>query len=156
MKFNSFLNKIKVKVAVASAFVMALTCLGGCGNRPSSGNPSQPVVTPSDTGFVMYGTYDYDSTDTAVLVNKDTEGATLTFLNYELGKRYTLGYDGTTGFYDRYGQLISLSQLSVGDIVDLRFVKEKRHLTMAALSSSAWVKESTDQYQRRKKRSYSR
>ena len=146
MKFNSFLNKIKVKVAVLSAFVMALTCLGGCGNQPSSGNPAQPSVTPSDTGFVMYGTYDYDSTDTAVLVAKDTEGATLTFLNNELGKRYTLGYDGTTGFYDRYGQLISLSQLTVGDIVDLRFVKEKRHLTTAALSSAAWVKQSTDQY----------
>jgi hypothetical protein len=34
----------------------------------------------------------------------------------------------------------------VGDIVDLRFVREKRHLTMASLSSSAWTKESTDQY----------
>ena len=128
MMFNSFLNKIKVKIAVLSAFVMALTCLGGCGNQPASGDFMQPAVTSSDTGFVLYGPYDYDSTDTAVLVNKDTEGATLTFLNYELGKRYTLGYDGTTGFYDRYGQLISLSQLTVGDIVDLRFVKEKRHL----------------------------
>ncbi len=146
MRYNSVLKKIKTKVSVLCACVLVLSGLGGCGTPPGTGSVQPGTIPASDTGFVLYGTYDYDSADTAVLVAKDTEGATLTFLNPDLGKRYTLGYDGTTGFYDRYGQLISLSQLSVGDIVDLRFVKEKRHLTMAGLSSSAWIKESTDQY----------
>ena len=146
MKFDSFLKKIKAFGCIAMTFVLAASGLAGCGKNPDSGVSFPGAAASSDTGFELYGTYDYDSTDTAVLVKMDTEGATLTFLNYELGKRYTLGYDGTTGFYDRYGQLISLSQLAVGDIVDLRFVKEKRHLTMASLSSVAWVKEATDQY----------
>ncbi len=145
MKYNSFFRKLQTKISVILAGVIMLACVWGCGT-PASGPVQTSPEPSSDTGFVLYGTYDYDSADTAVLVKKDMEGATLTFLNPDLGKRYTLGYDGTTGFYDRYGQLISLTQLSVGDIVDLRFVKEKRHLTMAALSSSAWIKESTDQY----------
>ena len=146
MKFDLFFKKIRSKVSVLVAGIMILTCACGCGKPPVTPNVSTGETGTSDTGFVLYGTYDYDSTDTAVLVGIDAEGATLTFQNAMLGKRYTLGYDGTTGFYDRYGQIISLSQLSVGDIVEIRFVKEKRHLTMAALSASAWTKESTDQY----------
>ena len=145
MLFDSLFKSIKTKISVVTACAMVLASLGGCGKTPVTGAPSGES-TVSDTGFVLYGTYDYDSTDTAVLVSKDIEGATLTFMNSELGKRYTLGYDGTTGFYDRYGQMISLSQLSEGDILELRFVMDKRHLTMASLSASAWTKEATDQY----------
>lgn len=145
MRYDSFLKRIRIGLSAVTACVMVLTSVCGCGKSPVT-TPVQNGDPASETGFVLYGTYDYDSTDTAVLVAKDTEGATLTFMNAELGKRYTLGYDGTTGFYDRYGQLIALSQLAVGDIVDLRFVREKRHLTMAALSSSAWTKQSMDQY----------
>lgn len=145
MLFDTLFRSIKTKVSVVTVCAMVLASLGGCGKTPALG-ASSGESTVSDTGFVLYGTYDYDSTDTAVLVKKDVEGATLTFMNSELGKRYTLGYDGTTGFYDRYGQMISLSQLSEGDIVELRFVKDKRHLTMASLSASAWTKEATDQY----------
>ena len=146
MKFNSFLQKIKKKVLAIGVGIIIPAVFTACGTPPVSSDPLPSQSPSADTGFVLYGTYDYDSADTAVLVNVDTEGATITFLNPDLGKRYTLGYDGTTGFYDRYGQLISISQLTAGDIVELRFVKEKRHLTLAALSATAWTKESTDQY----------
>lgn len=124
--------------------ILFVSMVTGC--TPDSGLPTGRETQEPDSGFVLYGTYDYDSIDTAVLVKKNVEEMTLTFLNVALGRRYTLGYDGTTGFYDRYGQVISIGQISEGDIIDIRFVKAKRHLTAATLSSTAWVKTSSDQY----------
>ena len=145
-----FLDLLKNKSvrAVFIAFCGALM-IPSCSGRQSA-DPASSVqpreVTESDTGFILYGTYDYDSEDSPVLVKKDTEQKTLTFLNTAIGKRYTLGYDGTTEFYDKYGKMISLEQISEGDILNVRFVKNKRHLTCAGLSSDAWVKPGTDQY----------
>ncbi|MCR4792271.1 MAG: PEGA domain-containing protein [Lachnospiraceae bacterium] len=130
---------------ILCAWILSLVMLAGCAGS-AQGTVQEPVSAQPDSGFVLYGTYDYDSLDTAILVEKNVEEMTLTFLNTTLGRRYTLGYDGTTGFFDRYGQMISLGQINVGDIVDLRFVKVKRHLAVASLSSSAWVKSSNDQY----------
>ncbi len=142
---NDLFAKIKRIPALFLAGILTAGSLAACSGT-GSGQPPVTGETSGDTGFILYGTYDYDSTDTAILVDKNVEEGTLTFLNTEVGKRYTLGYDGTTGFYDRYGQMISLSQIAIGEIVDVRFVKSKRHLTLASLSSDIWTKNSTDQY----------
>jgi len=99
-----------------------------------------------DTGFVVYGPDSYDSADTPVLIAKDEEAGTMTFLNLTLGREYTLGYDGTTCFYDKYGSILALSQIEVGEIVDVRFIKGKKHLTTMSISASAWEINSTTRY----------
>lgn len=101
----------------------------------------------ADTGFVLYGPDSYDSADTAVLVKKDKEAKTLTFLNLELGKRYTLSYDGTSKLYDKYGQAASMEQLMEGDIVDITFLKEKKHLNSMQLSSTSWSYSNVERYE---------
>lgn len=73
----------------------------------------------------MTGPESYDSADTAILVDQNAKENTLTFLNLELGRRYTLSMDGTTRMYDKYGQSMSLDQFAVGDIVDITFLKSK-------------------------------
>ncbi len=146
-KFSERYKKKKSAAALFLCAVMTVLCFSGCAGPFTPQPVSQlPGGEEQDTGFVLYGTYDYDSTDTAVLVDKNTEEGTLTFLNRVNHRRYTLAYDGTTGFYDRYNSLISLNQINVGDILDVRFVKSKRHLTLASLSPDAWIKPSTDQY----------
>ncbi len=147
ISWSELYNIIRKTRAYMLCAVMTAVCFSGC-TGPFTPQPvSQlPQTQDQDTGFILYGTYDYDSTDTAVLVDKNTEEGTLTFLNRTNHRRYTLGYDGTTGFYDRYNSLISLNQINVGDILNVRFVKSKRHLTLASLSPDAWTKPSTDQY----------
>ncbi len=140
-------KKIRKTIALVLCTVMTALCASGCAGPFTPQPVSQlPQTQDQDTGFILYGTYDYDSTDTAVLVDKNTEEGTLTFLNRTNHRRYTLAYDGTTGFYDRYNSLISLNQINVGDILNVRFVKSKRHLTLASLSPDAWTKPATDQY----------
>ncbi|MBR7089186.1 MAG: PEGA domain-containing protein [Lachnospiraceae bacterium] len=141
------IKRIRKTVALLMSAVLSVLCFSGC-KGPFTPQPVSelPQTQSQDTGFVLYGTYDYDSTDTAILVDRNTEEGTLTFLNRTNHRRYTLAYDGTTGFYDRYNNLISLNQINVGDILNVRFVKSKRHLTLASLSPDAWTKPSTDQY----------
>ncbi len=145
-----FFHNWKFKTGMAGCIAQILICVmvlfSASGCTPNAGSQPAAPGQVQETGFTVYGTYDYDSVDTAVLVDKNTEEMTLTFLNTQLGRKYTLGYDGTTGFYDKYGQMISIGQIAEGDILDIRFVKAKRHLTVASFSPDAWIKTSTDQY----------
>ena len=124
--------------------------LAGC-TEPSRNN-EQPVSEEAssesvETGFVVTGPDSYDSADTAIYVAKDEKEGTVTFLNLELGKNYTLSMDGTTRFYDKYGGSISFSQVELGDIVDVRFLKAKKHLTTLTLSSEAWRYDDVEKYE---------
>lgn len=131
--------------AVFMTVMMFSACAGG---RQST----QPVLDTEkeeriDTGFVVTGPDSYDSADTAILVEKDNKDSTVTFLNLVLGKRYTLSVDGTTSFYDKHGESISLSQIDKGSIVDVTFLKTKKHLTTMQLSPKAWSYENVERYE---------
>ena len=90
--------------------------------------PKKPVQQAPQTGFLPALPGNYDSIDTAVLVKKDTANMKLTFLNLELGKYYTLNYDGATTYKDRYDQALSLAQVDEGDVVDVTFMREQKRL----------------------------
>ncbi len=100
-----------------------------------------------DTGFVVPGPESYDSADTAIVVDRDGEENTVTFRNLELGKNYTLSMDGTTRLYDKYGDAISISQIEKGDIVDITFLKSKKHLTTMQLSTKSWTYAHAERYE---------
>ena len=129
------------------AIVLSLT---GCDN-PYVYNTGNPVPThvPDrvDTGFIVTRPDSYDSADTAILVGRDEAENTVTFLNLDLGRKYTLTMDGTTRLYDKYGEGISISQLKRGDIVDVTFLKSKKHLTSMQLSSQAWSYTNVERYE---------
>lgn len=110
---------------------------------------SEPTSSPerADTGFIVTRPESYDSADTAILVDRNEKENTLTFLNLELGRRYTLSIDGTTRMYDKYGQSMSLEQFEKGDIVDITFLKSKKHLTVMQLSAFAWTHEDVERYE---------
>lgn len=112
---------------------------------------NQPVKESSqervDTGFIVTGPDNYDSADTAILVDKNSDDNTVTFLNLELGRRYTLSFDGTTRLYDKYNESVSLEQIKKGDIVDITFLKGKKHLTTMRLSAQAWSYDNVERYE---------
>lgn len=105
-----------------------------------------PTESASDTGFLVTGPGSFDSADTAVIVEINTNEKTITFFNLVVHKNYTLTYDGTTLFTDKYGESLSLVQLEPGDIVDITFLKSKKKLTTLALSAEAWSNENVSRY----------
>lgn len=102
-----------------------------------------------DTGFVVTGPDSYDSADTAVFLElkEEQQDMSMTFLNLDVGKKYTLSLDGTTSLYDKYGESISVSQLEKGDIVDIEFLRDSRHLTTLRLSQQAWSYTGVEKYE---------
>lgn len=142
-------NKEKKKrVMDVLLIAMTMIVLSGCAN-PFSYYTNLPTPVPDrvDTGFVVTGPNSFDSADTAILVGRDEKENTMTFLNLDIGRKYTLSMDGTTRMYDRHGGVISLNQLHMGDIVDVTFLKSKKHLTTLQLSSRAWSISNVERYE---------
>ena len=141
-------NRKKSLAAVLAAILTMAVAVGYSvfprESRPPAEEPSPERV---DTGFVVTGPESFDSADTAILVGRDEKENTLTFLNLELGRRYTLSMDGTTRMYDKYGQIMSIEQFAKGDIVDITFLKSKKHLTVMRLSASAWSYSDVTRYE---------
>lgn len=110
---------------------------------------SAPSQEPSrvDTGFVLTGPNSYDSADTAILTEKNKDDGSVTFLNLNRSKYYTLSMDGTTRLTDKYGESVSLEQIRVGDIVDITFLKSSRHLVSMQRSPEAWTNEGVSRYE---------
>lgn len=137
--------------------LVTVMSLAGCGQTTSSGTVTEAQTTAApaatvqeeriDTGFVVTGPDSYDSADTAVLVDINNVDNTVTLLNLDLGRRYTLSMDGTTRFADKYGKAISLSQLQEGDIVDVTFLKSQKHLTTMQLAQTAWQYDAVERYE---------
>ena len=101
----------------------------------------QPKVeeTVQQGGFVKIAPGAYDSEDTAIVVAKQEKQKKITLLNLAKKKNYTLNYDGITKFKDKYGTLISVSQLQEGEMVDVRFMKDEKMLSELIVSSLVWT-----------------
>lgn len=99
-----------------------------------------------DTGFVVSSVGSYDSADTAVVMSTDQQNNSVTLMNMETGKQYTLYYDGTTYVKDKYSGPMTISQIRAGDVVDVNFLKGKRQIASIQLSPKAWVYDSVGNY----------
>lgn len=137
----------KKKGILAVIWFLSALLLAGCSLK-NTGSSTAESQTPADkdTGFVLAGPGSYDSADTAVIVKIDSEAKTITFLNLQVSRNYTLQYDGTTVFSDKYGQPMSLDQLREGDIVDVTFLKSKKRLASLTLSESGWTNAAVSRY----------
>jgi len=149
------------KGIIAAILLVTILSFCACAGSGSSGTAqsqnSQPnqgdtaleetQETRVDTGFVLAGPDSYDSMDTAVLLKINNDDNSVTFLNLDLGKKYTLTMDGTSKFYDKYGESIALQQLEIGDVVDVTFLKSKKHLNSMQLSPLAWANRKLARYE---------
>lgn len=128
--------------------ISGLLLLSGCSQGTHSNPPT--VVKEKDSigvDFIVPGPDSYDSQDTAVLVKKNTEEGTITFLNLEKNRTYTLSVLGTTTIYDKYGEALALDQVKEGEVVDITFLKDKKRLNSLSLSPLAWSNEDISRYE---------
>ena len=127
--YQSILHKIKI----VGSMMICMFALVAC---------SQPQKIPEQEiqgGFVKIAPGAYDSADTAVVLSKQEKANKITFLNLKKKKNYTLNYDGTTKFLNKYGSQIAVSQLETGEIVNLQFLKEEKLLSTLETASDIWT-----------------
>lgn len=133
-------------VSVLSVLTAGLIAAGLLSGSSSKGLAHESTYERYDSGFVIAQPGSYDSIDTAVVKDINTENHSITFMNIETGRYYTLSYDGTTVIQDKYGSGMAMAQVKDGDIVDVTFLRSKKKLTGMKLSESAWVMESVEKY----------
>ena len=126
-------HKINYLIKLNLLTILLTFVLAACGQ---SGNGE--ISESNETGFVAAVAGNYDSADTAILVSKDTREQTVTFLNLTIGRTYTLSYDGATSYADKYGQALSLEQITPGEMVDITFMKNRKRLNSMALTSGVF------------------
>lgn len=115
---------------------IAIVAMAGCGKIDTVVEEKQKENVPV---FEAAAPGEYDSADTAVVLRISDLNNTISFFNYELDKSYTLEYDSITKFCDKYGSAITVSQVTPGEIVDIRFLQSKKLLTDLSESSQCFI-----------------
>ena len=138
---------MKIRKILSGVLLCGILAITGCGLM-SADIPVEESSegSPMDNVYQAPGPDSYDSADTAVLVKKDSENNTVTLLNLDVGKQYTLYIVGTTTLTDRYGTAVSLEQIQPGDVVDVTFLKSQKRLNSMMLSENSWSNESVGKY----------
>lgn len=134
--------KIKLhKIGIIACMIMFILGLSACSQ------PQQPKIEESQGGFVKIAPGAYDSADTAIVLSKQEKAGKITFLNMEKKRNYTLNYDGTTKFVDKYGSQIAVSQLEEGEIVEVQFLKEEKLLSNLSVASDIWTYDGVSKFE---------
>ena len=133
-------NKLHKCISLVSILII-LSVLGACGG------PKEVAKEEPQGGFIKIAPGAYDSADTAVVIAKQEKLNKITFLNLKKKLNYTLNYDGTTKFMDKYGSQIAVSQLQEGEIVDVRFLKDEKLLSSLTVSSDIWTYDQVSKFE---------
>jgi hypothetical protein len=141
-------QKIKKRLMAVMLVIGASAVFAACTNNESARSQTAAYSeTKVDTGYEATYSDSFDSADTPILISKNTEEKTVTFLNMDIGRRYTLSYDGTTKFFNKYGEGISFEQIAEGDVVDITFLKSDKHLTTMTLAGNAWHYDNVEKFE---------
>lgn len=133
-------NRIKKSLSgltLVMGFVAILNIAGCAFDNSMADTTDTGTEEEINYSILLPGTY--DSKDTAVYLSANEEDKTLTFFNLEKERNYTLSYDGTTNFYDKYEEALALSQIKEGTIVDVTFLKNSKKLNTMQVSKEAWT-----------------
>lgn len=123
------------------SILIVMLMLGACSQ------PKEAVKEEPQGGFIKIAPGAYDSADTAVVIAKQEKLNKITFLNLKKKLNYTLNYDGTTKFMDKYGSAIVVSQLEEGEIVDVQFLKDEKLLSTLTVSSDIWTYDQVSKFE---------
>lgn len=85
-------------------------------------------------------------TITAVISQRDLEQNIFSFIECTNGTPYDLIYHGGVGIYNAYGDVITLSDLADGSVVDVCFYSDTMKLVSITKSDSAYTKDSVTKF----------
>lgn len=127
---------MKIKHIVGS-ILMPLLCVAllfGCGKENN-----EKKVTATTTEQETQAAERYNTVDKVILLSVDTSNSTISVRGVgDTGKLYILNYNSGTGFKNKYDGDILISQLELGDILDVYYVAGTQKLIMAQACKDTW------------------
>lgn len=83
-------------------------------------------------------TKEKETTDFAIFMSVDTEAKTVDLQSILTGKEVQLKYTGASDIQNKYGDIMAISQLKQGEIVDLAYTRSDKKIRSMKISESAW------------------
>ena len=119
------------------SFILFLALAQAAKEMKPSGKPEPMKATAEDTNHSGEA-LGYDSDILAVVKELDQENQRLTL--FDIGNQETLilSYTGGTDVTDKFGQVISISQITAGTMVDAYFTLKDHKLSKLQVSTRAW------------------
>ncbi|HWT26584.1 MAG TPA: hypothetical protein VN131_01470, partial [Mobilitalea sp.] len=81
----------------------------------------------------------YDSELLGVVKGIDETNQLVTVFDIKTGQDVILNYTGGSDIQDKYGQIITMSQMPIGSMVDVGYSKDDEKLVKMHISNKAWV-----------------
>ncbi len=128
----------------AFLFAVLLLCLGfyGC-SQTKEQTQRKKSVSASGTAAAKK---EYDAHITGVIKSIDEEKETLVLLETSTAAETVLNYTDYTEAYNKYGNIKTVGQFSLGDIVEAYFLSENNEIIRMENSSSAWTYEDVKRF----------
>lgn len=114
----------------------------GCQQEPTS--HSKTVIVPQSKSNAIEEEKSYDSELTGVVKSIDTLTNTITVLDTATKFDITLSYTGACDVVNRYNTIIAMSQIKLGEIVDIGYISEEKKAVKVHVSKNAWEYKGVD------------
>lgn len=130
-------------------FLAVCLFLAGCGKSDS------PEFTTGKNAYSVVSTEETEPEDdiavstTAglyVVIDIDTQWEVLTFMKVDNGKVVEHAYTGGTQFYNKYGDIMSIARLELGQVVTFQTSAKTDALTELHISDQAWEKDNVGKH----------
>lgn len=103
----------------------------------NGGHMKQPTTTTAANGLAEQEQITYDRKILGVVKEIDTDKKSITLYNVDGNDELILYYDGATDVKDKYEQAITMSQLTVGEMVDAYYLLNNNAIALN-ISKDAW------------------
>ncbi len=128
-------RKNNLFISICFICLMLSACLfSGCSGNPSGttrNSPPKVVNAPEEVN--------YDTTMTGIVRDYNVDAKFITVYDITNKQELKLDYTGGTQLYNLYDQPIVMSQVTLGEIVDLYYYGQSQKLTELRISKEAWT-----------------
>lgn len=129
------IKKTLILLVLCSCFIT------GCEKDNSSGIQSGKDILHMTTTTQEEETSDnvkYDVKELAVVINVDIDNRQVVLKSLQDGQNYILTYTGACDVRDKYGDIIAMSLVDIGEIVEAYYINAENKLTRMYVSSEAF------------------
>lgn len=131
MPFKRY-NAKKTGFLLSILFCFGVFALSGCATKEKVSPARQLNASTDEEGT------NYDAEITAIVKAIDTEKQQITFLNTERYTEQVLDYTEGTEFSNKYGKVVTLSQIELGEIVDVGYRSSASKAVKVSVNKDAW------------------
>lgn len=121
-----------ILIAMVALVISVIT-----GEADTNGGHKTQINTATAPGLSPQEQVTYDRQILGVVKSIDTDKKSITLYNVEENDELVLYYDGATSIKDKYDQEITMSQLTVGEMVDVYYLLNN-NIVEITMSKDAW------------------